>query len=294
MTYNGTAWDSMGNVLQFSDGGVQWPSMIESGGDFYVVYGDLNSSGQATVMKSVGGSGNWTPVGQKGFSAGPVRYTRIANNGSTLYVGYIDESLGNKAVVMSSTGGGSWTPVGSAGGISADTADYFAIAVDSNANNPLVAFTDHANARKLTVLRFNGTSWEPVGQTGISDSTVKHISLATYNSDIYAGFQDVAQSNAVTVMRFVTSWQVVGQSGFSAGYATNIKLVIDNGTPYVAYMDPSRATVMKYSGSWQPVGQPRFSEGAANWLSLAVDNGVPYIAFMDVSNDHRVTVMKWQ
>ncbi len=146
-------------------------------------------------------------------------------------------------------------------------------------------------------------SWELVGSAGFSEGSATYISLAIDSNNIpYVAYQDGANSDKATVMKYSTStesWELVGSAGFSDGSAEYISLAIDsNNIPYVAYRDGANsnyATVMKYSTStesWELVGSAGFSAGFATYTFLAIDsNNVPYVAFSDSTGS--ISIMKY-
>lgn len=175
-----------------------------------------------------------------------------------------------------------------------------ALALDA-VGRPVVAFRDHAQEGRLSVSRWDGSAWIPVGPPGFSEGTVLHLDLAL-GPDGYpwVAFPDAVHELRTTVMRWDgTAWTTVGQAGFSAAIATFQSLAMGpNGEPFVAYRDGhhgTRTTVMRWTGeSWDPVGEPGFSAGWSAYHSLAVDaNGLPVVAYQDASLGHRTAVMRW-
>jgi hypothetical protein len=117
---------------------------------------------------------------------------------------------------------------------------------------PYVAFSDSTNS-KATVMNFNGTDWEAVGQKGFSDSGAEYLSLAFSGSTPYVAYEDDGSSQKATVMKFnETDWEAVGQKGFSELQATYTSLAFSGSTPYLAFAEieeliPVAVVVMKYS-----------------------------------------------
>ncbi|MEO6761227.1 MAG: choice-of-anchor U domain-containing protein, partial [Candidatus Saccharimonadales bacterium] len=177
----------------------------------------------------------------------------------------------------------------SAGGVNDTT-----IAFDGN--TPYVAYMDYASGNKVTVMKFDGNSWQNVGSAGFSAGQSNYISLALDGDTPYVAYMDYGDK--ATVMKFDgTSWVNVGSAGFSAGQAAFISLKLDGDTPYVAYSDSGngyKATVMKFDGtSWVNVGSAGFSPNTANYTSMAFNDNTPYVAYSDAGSNYKATVMKF-
>jgi hypothetical protein len=188
-----------------------------------------------------------------------------------------------------------WKNVGNSG-FSSNGATYQSMVLDSN-NNPYVAFSES----EVTVMKFNGTSWENTGLPKFADYG-RHISLAIDKNDVlYVAFRgSAANFSKLTVMKFNgTLWEIVGSKSFSAGMVEYVSLKIDgNGVPYVAFQDEwnsYKITVMKFNGtSWENVGSPGFSKQNAKYISLDIDSSnIPYVAFQDAGDGQKASVMKF-
>ena len=142
--------------------------------------------------------------------------------------------------------------------------------------------------------------WTNIGTAGFSAGASEYQSLAIYNGEPYVAFQDDANGDRTTVMKYDGSnWVNIGNAGFSAGFSRNQSLAFNNGEPYVGFRDSGNgqgATVMKFNGtSWVNVGSPGFSSGIAEGMDLVFDNGEPHVAFQDfgAGANQRATVMKF-
>jgi len=119
-------------------------------------------------------------------------------------------------------------------------------------NTPYVALDDQTYNNKATVIRFNGTKWERVGNRAFSE-------------------HPIVQNN-------------------SNGTNT-IAVSLSNDTPYVAFCDTSNNSktirCMKYSGtSWQEIGSGFILQKPFNGISLTIFKGIPYIACKADSLNH--------
>ena len=153
-------------------------------------------------------------------------------------------------------------------------------------------------------MKFNGTSWVPLGSVGFSAGPVQftNLTIDTFGTP-YVAYRDDAPASGgkATVMKYSSGgWLNVGSAAFSTGHIYSASLAIDSsGTPYFAYVDTTtylyRATVMKFSaGNWTAVGTSGFSVDRAYTLSLALNgSGTPYVTYEDNGFGQRVIVKKF-
>lgn len=193
-----------------------------------------------------------------------------------------------------------WAHVG--GGVSAGSAVSNNIALDAN-GYPYVTYSDNVNGDRVTVKKFDGTTWTTVGTVGFSSGAVSAPQLAFNPLDAmpYVVYSDQASSTAATVKKFNgTAWTTVGPTeGFTPGRAdfTSIKFN-SSGDAYVAFSDQassSAISVMKFNGTnWAFTGPEGFSTSSASFVSLAINSSdVPYVAYQDPSFSSGVTVQKF-
>ncbi len=306
MKFNGTDWEAVG-TRGFSANSVEWCSLaINNSGEPYVAFQDHSvSASRASVMKFDGI--NWTYVGSPGFSAAGAYHTSLAiNNAGVPYVAYRDHGNGLGATVMKFNGT-NWENVGSPGFSDDQVAD---VSLKLNASGvPYVVFKDYGGAysenERITVMKFNGSSWEAVGMPRFSDDEADYCTLAFSNTDEpYVAFTDKANQFKATVMKYNGSnWETVGSAGFSPDRAFRLSLTFSSvGVPYLAYMDrdnEDKATVVKFNGTnWETVGNHGFSEGRAFHPTLLLNSSdEPYLAISETSliglSYRRASVMKF-
>jgi hypothetical protein len=186
-----------------------------------------------------------------------------------------------------------WTAVG---GGEVAAGDAISGQLFSSGGTPYAVYVDINNGNKLTVRKFNGTSWALVGAAGFTPGTVTDYiyALSVYNGTPYVAFQDNLNGGNLTVMKFDgANWVNVGTADFDTLYGSKISLDVTTGTPYVAFMDYNGGlNVMTLSGStWVDVGGNTISDYAGN-IAMAVFNGHPYVAFNDYYNS-RLSLMEY-
>lgn len=167
-------------------------------------------------------------------------------------------------------------------------------------------YSDPDLYNRLTVKKFNGTSWVTVGPAGFSIfESIIHNDIAIHNGVPYVAFVDYDNNNSgLSVMKFDgTYWQYVGSRRFvtNSERLENINIEIDaSGNIYVA-AEGSLTTpnventyLWKYSGSsWGQVGNSislKFSTANFGCKFALAPDGTPHFAYND--ND-KISVRKY-
>jgi hypothetical protein len=122
-------------------------------------------------------------------------------------------------------------------------------------NTPYVLYQDSLNGSKVTVMKYDGSAWVPVGSAGFSTGIARPgwRSLAIDAAGApYVVYADGSNSNKATVMKFNGSaWVNLGSPGFSAGAIQGPSIALNGGgIPYVVFSDSTHAqkvTVMEFS-----------------------------------------------
>jgi type IX secretion system substrate protein len=196
----------------------------------------------------------------------------------------------------------SWMNVGVEGFSSGDVSSP-RIACDVS-GTPYVAYEDFSDSGRVTVKKFDGSSWVTVGAPGLPGSNATYwsfyISLAIdkYGTP-YVFFKENADSGRGTVMKYDgTNWVVVGSRRFTGPGIYFPSIATDtSGAPYVAYQDSVsgyKAVAMKFNGSsWVSVGAPISADLAAN-TTIAIDkSNTPYVAYQDANASNKATVVEF-
>jgi Secretion system C-terminal sorting domain len=201
MRFNGTTWVNVGamgispNVI---DGGANIE--IDNLGNPVIAYSDSDSY-KIVVMKFNGAVWNAAPAPLYGGDL--MQNVKLKLNSTNVpYIAYRDFSNSNNvAATVQKSSGSSWTPVGPLGFSNTGFWDL-SLAID-NADMPIVAFPDAGQAGKATVLKYDNTSWAPVGgSTGFTASGLNYPVVTTDPSgNPYLSFQDWDVSDFSTVMK---------------------------------------------------------------------------------------------
>jgi hypothetical protein len=180
--------------------------------------------------------------------------------------------------------GAFWDDVGSPG-FSSGNVSWNSIKLSKN-GTPYVSFVDGADSGKVSEMKFNGSNWVYVGDTGISFSGQYPALAIDSTGTPYVSYIDI--DNKVVVKKFNGgSWNTLGSLGISASGAWNTNLAIGPGnSPFVAFNDSlhgGNPTVMKFNGAeWDTVGSPGFCSGSVSYQSLSLlPDGTPLLLIFD-------------
>jgi chitodextrinase len=302
LKYENSKWDTVGNSGFSGGSAVVYELDLAMGklGIPYVAFQDLDVSSRLTAMKFSKSGDGWENVGTPGFSKGTAWWISIEMDKEDFpYVAFLDEGMLNQIRVMKFNGT-MWDSIGpnSRLPLTGVNIENLCLKLDNN-SYPVIAFKDMVS-KKVSVMRYTGTSWDSVGSRNFSPQIGYALKLALDSNDVpYVFFRENVDSYFGTVMKFNgVGWEKVGQGGFTNCSVQQIGLEIDgSGAPIVAFRDQNqsnRITVMRFEGAWQVVGKAGFTEGSVSMLSFALsDKGNPYVAFGDDVNSGRATVMKY-
>ncbi|WP_411346622.1 S-layer homology domain-containing protein [Paenibacillus sp. WLX1005] len=261
-------------------------------GEAYVSFADSNHNNAISVMKYNGTS--WEYVGAPGFSDKAVGGRTVVKfdpaDNTTLYAAYTDKET-NKLVV-SKFNGTSWAPL-LATNVTVSSSTLFDFYVIYN--YPLLAFADQDQAGSLSVIGYNGNTWENIGQRGFTKGTVESLFISqSYLSPATINFTQ----NGELHLAYVSGnnvWKTTAQTGTQISLLT--QTTNSNGSSFIAYQDANGIQVKEvaYDGSgWYSYGAGSITSSPAQLLALTFDSkNVAYIAYADSSNAGKITVKKF-
>jgi hypothetical protein len=282
-------------------------------------------------------SGNWKEVGADSATGGGISQTAadsvwpaiVTASDNSVYVAW-SETVGKQAeIYVKRWNGTSWSAVGtgsaSGGGVSNTPTLSELPSMDIGPDGSLYLAWQEADggAKDIYVKRWNGTSWEAIGQStgsgGISqtsrDSEWPDLRVAPDGTIYVAWREDEAADNEIYVRRWQgASWSGVGGSDQTGGISNNSGdsgrpslVVTAQGQPYVGWTDASTGDtevyVRRLAGSiWAEVGMGSATgggitdnAGASRGPSLAANSqGHVFVAYPDNTNGpFDVMVLRW-
>ncbi|MFC5401133.1 hemoblobin-interacting domain-containing protein [Cohnella soli] len=287
------SWQLVGN-RGLSDGmSTRGLGMAVLNGTPYVAYTD-DAHGMRLFVKKYDGI-SWVPVDGGGLSAGFATAFSMVSAGDSLYVAYYDYS--DSLLHIKKYNGSNWSSIDSGSNIQIplDGTGLFSLAIYNH--TPYIAYSDKANGNRLTVKSYNGTGWDLLGVSGISQDAVSHISLA-----ISEGIPYVAYRNEFPIFvnglgwtyrptgwakkfdQASNSWSDLGK--FTNDQLEKTTMVVKDGVPYVAYVDmlsgrtgTTIAVKKREANGWTVVdGYGSISNGTA--YSFDVSGGELYLTYI--------------
>ena len=242
----------------------------------------------------------WQVVTQNIGNGGTARTDiEIAPDG-TVYIAYLSFSGSYYGMVKKYTGS-NWEVVGTDPIFELSSFFRFDLEIDSD-GNLYIAYNDESSGeRKMSVSKFNGSTWDIVGVQGFSEGEIQFPQLAFDDNNVpYVVYRDFANSHGATVQKFNGfNWELVGEAAFTPGGAWCTSLILDqNNVPYVAYQDWTNGQKLSVSrfidSQWEGVGNYGFSIGQAWEPDIKINaNNVPYVVYDDQGDGDNCYLKKW-
>ncbi len=185
-------WVPLGDGLYSSYG--YWHEMaFDSNNTPYVSYTDYSDGDEVYVSKFE--NGNWQRIG--GSLGMAYYYTEIEfDSEDNLYVGNNNYSTRN--IDLFRLENGAWQCV--AENISGCQTEKFDMT--TNGTDIILAFINQNESNKLSMVKFDGTDWEPVGPTTCTDGQINNPVVTINDGTIKVAFTDADMENKATCMRY--------------------------------------------------------------------------------------------
>ena len=169
-----------------------------------------------------------------------------------------------------------------------------AVLTKDSGGNPWIVYQD-SETYKAVVKKYNGTNWEAVGNSEISDSTPDFLAIAVSptTGTPYVAYRDDMNGSLLVKELENGVWNTVGN--FPSCINSRSSLDFDsNGKPYLAYCDAYGAMyVEKLDGSnWDSVGSLETNPAHALYASIKIIDDTPYVAYVG-SHSHKLNVIKY-
>lgn len=306
MMYDGTTWSTIGSML--TTGECQYASLAYAGdGTLYLGMIDNGIPNGAMVVKKYS-NGAWSNVGSIPVSdAAGAAYGDLAlNRLDSVYVAYQDKGEAPGKVRVKKFNGTSWVNVGdpllaTTGPGSGAAMDIY-IAFDL-VNKPYVSYSHtFQGPPRISVERFNGTTWELVGPAQFSSGTYEtslFSSMVLPKDAPYMAYQHGGQGMKAVVKKFNTTanaWDNVGTTAVSDDVAAFTSIALDgNGNVYVAYFDQANGnknTVKKFITCHAPeltsavaINTPICEDSATLKVTGTLNDGTAWKWYTGACND---------
>lgn len=167
------------------------------------------------------------------------------------------------------------------------TTGLYPISIVFENNRLWVGFAHPEQNSRAFVWHFDGNSWLPLAQDGISIGSVYPLMLQVDNGTPWIAYREIQQGYVGVVKKYDgNSWQTIGGTAFDSNVHGSMDFAVKNGKPYVIHSDSSTnflANVISFDGTnWQQVGNPLITP-AYSFLKLAIDDQTnqPFFLFED-------------
>ncbi len=299
--YHNNAWEWVGNpgISTASAWNIVKIKINPVSNQPYILFKDDTQNHNISLMYFDGN--NWQSAGNYAFTTngGIYDYDFTFSSTGVPYVSFRDAN-NNSGISVMKYENNTWQYVGNPS-FALMKQSYNNTDIEMTLNDlPVVGFNERsATQRGLSVMQFDGSSWNYVGGAFISnDSGFIDVEIDT-NNQIYV----VCKDNWITVTRYFdgASWQILGQA-FPASencYYHDLEINYENEVWLGYQIDLSSndyMNVKKFNNNgWQLVGISDFTGATATYTQLEFDGQAnAYVAFQDSGAGDRTSVMFYQ
>lgn len=197
-----SGWGMHGSNLSCSNS--SYLSITPTATHIYAAYKD-NTAGGGGKLKvkrnTIPSAGSWQDIAPSYVTSRTADFISTVIYLGRFTVAYKDGMAGGKITVMYyDETSSNWMLLGGQG-FSEGAADSISMTMFDGM--PHVAYRDGATLEnKLSVMRFNGTSWEAVGPPRFTDSGVDEISIAGGTTKLFVAFRDYNSPRKLSVMEY--------------------------------------------------------------------------------------------
>jgi len=187
----GGVWEPVGD-REFSPGDIYHPTLVTHEGMLIAGFHDyeFDVKNSATAMRYEDMSGDWVGVGIRGITFDGEDYTNVfeptlVSDGTWLYFVYSNDEY-KAAAMRYNWEQNSWV---AAGGVFSASQAYETTAWAGD-GEVYAAYRDTGHGNKLTVKKFSGSTWVPVGSNGFTPGKAYNPSLIVVEGVTYVAFED--------------------------------------------------------------------------------------------------------
>lgn len=298
LTLNGNSWMDLASI-GFTPS-VAPVLALDGEGTPYIAFSNSGQNAKAMVRRYTGMW--WVDVGDNWISSNSARNFKLKFSPTgVLHVAYIEAGDSGDVIVIKRFRSSKWESLPALDPMPYTGLPYFSYSFTIDAiGQPVVAYQNYPADYRTSVIRFNGSSWMPLGQRGFSEADRDLTMTSGTGESLFLAYGDGGADNKVSVLRFNGSaWEQAGKRGISSGLVHNPTIATNTtGVPFLAYVDEtfgnSQLKVMRLTGgSWVDLFESNNSPRATYEISLTLDPlGVPYVVFRDQTNSDKLTVIK--
>jgi len=186
-------------------------------------------------------NGTWEQVGNTGFSNGAAFAEMVIGSNNKVYTCNVSSGVRVYENTTTATASDNWNLVGGSIVDASSSGEQYTsdIAIDFN-NNLYVAYVSNsANSKKVNVKKFNGSTWEQVGNAYFSSGGVQHVAIAVTSSGkpyvVASRWENdnFLKNTAYQLDTTTNTWSTFGGDFISEGEATYNDLAVDNVNNYL-------------------------------------------------------------
>lgn len=173
---------------------------------------------------------------------------------------------------------------------------------DLTSNNNELYFGFRNSSAKLSVYKFDGSSWQSIGPVNVSLQNADEINIGfTPDNRPIVIYRGLSSGFKLYVKQYVTpNWIDVGLPYTPILTPSKPYVAIANdGTPYITFADngvSNYVLVKKFNtttSNWDDISSSTISSGITQLGGLVVIDGIPYVAFRDQGTGFDIQVKRF-